>query len=82
MASFGSTAPSGSLQGGYQPAQRPSFVEMEHERNVLENEPGPVVLAYDPSVRRRLHWLTCLGCYGESGRISYREDNRVVITQR
>ena len=48
---------------------------------LLENEPGPVVLVYDPSARRRMHWMTCQGCYGESGRIRYGEDNRVVITQ-
>jgi hypothetical protein len=48
---------------------------------VMENEPGPVVLVYDPSVRRRMHWMTCQGCYGESGRIRYGDDNRVVITQ-
>ena len=48
---------------------------------LLENEPGPVMLVYDPSARRRLHWMTCQGCYGESGRIRYGDDDRVVITQ-
>jgi hypothetical protein len=48
---------------------------------ILQDEPGPIVLAYDQDVRRRLHWMGCRGCYGEMGRITYREDNRVVITQ-
>jgi hypothetical protein len=27
-------------------------------------------------------WLTCAGCYGESGNIRYRDENRVTITQQ
>ncbi len=48
---------------------------------VLKKDPGPVVLAYDKSVDTRLEWATCFQCPGESGRISYRDDRRVVITQ-
>ncbi len=48
---------------------------------VLRKDPGPVVLAYDRSAPRRLEWATCWGCRGESGRITYRDDRRVVITQ-
>ena len=48
---------------------------------VLKKDPGPVVLAYDRSAPRRLEWSTCWGCRGESGRITYRDDRRVVITQ-
>jgi hypothetical protein len=49
---------------------------------VMPGEHGPVVLAYQPELRRRLMWLTCVGCYGESGNIRYRDDNRVTITQQ
>ncbi len=48
---------------------------------VLKKDPGPVVLAYDRSVSKRLEWSTCWQCPGESGRIAYRDDRRVVITQ-
>ena len=48
---------------------------------VLRQDPGPVVLAYDRSVDGRLEWATCFHCPGESGRITYRDDKRVVITQ-
>lgn len=48
---------------------------------VLRKDPGPVVLAYDRSAPKRLEWSTCWGCRGESGRIAYRDDRRVVITQ-
>ena len=49
---------------------------------VMENELGPVVLVYEPGVRTKLHWVTCWDCYGETGNITYREDHRVVITQK
>lgn len=48
---------------------------------VLKRDKGPVVLAYDRSVQNRLEWSTCWQCPGESGRISYRDDRRVIITQ-
>ena len=48
---------------------------------VLKKDAGPVVLAYDRSVDKRLEWSTCWQCPGESGRITYRDDGRVVITQ-
>jgi hypothetical protein len=48
---------------------------------VLRRDPGPIVLAYDRSVDSRLEWATCFHCPGESGRITYRDDKRVVITQ-
>jgi hypothetical protein len=48
---------------------------------VLKKDSGPVVLAYDRSVDKRLEWSTCWQCLGESGRITYRDDRRVVITQ-
>lgn len=49
---------------------------------VMENELGPVVLVYDKYRRRKLQWTTCLDCYGDSGNVTYREENRVVITQQ
>jgi formylglycine-generating enzyme required for sulfatase activity len=49
---------------------------------VLENEKGPVVLGFNGYVRRKLSWSTCWDCPGESGNITYRDDNRVVITQK
>ncbi len=49
---------------------------------IMKNELGPVVLIYNPYVRRKLHWATCWECYGATGNITYRLDNRVVITQK
>ena len=49
---------------------------------IMEGELGPVVIVYNPYVRRKLHWTTCWECYGETGNITYREENRVVITQK
>jgi hypothetical protein len=49
---------------------------------ILKDEKGPIVLGYNNYVRRRLSWALCWDCRGESGHVSYREDNRVVITQK
>lgn len=49
---------------------------------IMEDEVGPVVLVYNPFVRRKLHWTTCWECYGATGNVTYREENRVVITQK
>jgi formylglycine-generating enzyme required for sulfatase activity len=49
---------------------------------VMKDEKGPIVLAYSGYVRKKLSWATCWDCRGESGNITYREDNRVVITQK
>jgi hypothetical protein len=48
---------------------------------IMESEPGPVVLAYDPSVRAHLHFTTCWGCAGETGRILYHDPDRTLIVQ-
>ena len=48
----------------------------------MKDELGPVVFVYNPFRRRKLSWATCWECYGETGNITYREENRVVITQR
>jgi hypothetical protein len=49
---------------------------------ILKNEKGPIVLAYNSYVRKKLTWSHCWDCRGESGNVTYREDNRVVITQK
>jgi hypothetical protein len=49
---------------------------------IMKDEKGPVVLGYNGYVRRRLSWAACWDCRGESGNVSYRDDNRVVITQK
>ena len=49
---------------------------------LMKDERGPVVLGYNSYVRRKLSWSTCWDCRGDSGNVTYREDNRVVITQR
>jgi hypothetical protein len=48
---------------------------------VMNKEPGPVALAYDGYIRPRLHFSTCWGCPGESGKILYREPDAVAIVQ-
>lgn len=49
---------------------------------ILKNEKGPIVLGFNGYVRRKLSWATCWECPGESGNITFRDDNRVVITQK
>jgi hypothetical protein len=48
---------------------------------VMRDEAGPVVLGYNGYIRPRLHFSTCWGCPGESGKILYREQDRVAILQ-
>jgi hypothetical protein len=48
----------------------------------MKGEKGPVVLGFNGYVRRKLAWATCWDCNGESGNVTYREDGRVVITQK
>lgn len=49
---------------------------------LLKDEKGPIALGYNGYVRRRLSWASCWDCRGESGNVTYRDDNRVVITQK
>jgi hypothetical protein len=49
---------------------------------ILKDEKGPIVLGTNSYVRKRLSWALCWECRGESGHVTYREDNRVVITQK
>lgn len=48
---------------------------------VMQNEPGPVALAYSGYIRPRLHFSTCWGCPGETGKILFRDPESVVIVQ-
>lgn len=48
---------------------------------IMLDEPGPVLLAYQPSQRARLEFSTCWGCLGETGRIVYRHPDHTLITQ-
>jgi hypothetical protein len=48
---------------------------------IMLDEPGPVVLAYQPSQRARLEFSTCWGCPGETGRILYQHPDHTLITQ-
>jgi len=48
---------------------------------VMKNEPGPVALAYSGYIRPRLHFSTCWGCPGETGKILHRDPDAVVIVQ-
>jgi hypothetical protein len=47
----------------------------------LKNEPGPVALAYSNDIRPRLHFSSCWGCPGETGKILFRRPERVAIVQ-
>jgi hypothetical protein len=48
---------------------------------VMKNEPGPVAFAYDGFIRPRLHFSSCWGCPGETGKILFRKPERAVILQ-
>ncbi len=48
---------------------------------VMKNEPGPVAFAYSGYIRPRLHFSTCWGCPGETGKLLHREPDAVVIVQ-
>lgn len=49
---------------------------------LLKDEKGPIVLGENSYIRKRIPWGLCWDCRGESGHVSYRDDNRVVITQK
>jgi hypothetical protein len=48
---------------------------------IMQDEPGPVALAYNGYIRPRVHFSTCWGCSGETGKILYRDPDRSVILQ-
>ncbi len=48
---------------------------------IMKDEPGPVAFAYSNDIRPRLHFSTCWGCPGETGKILFRAPEKVVILQ-
>lgn len=48
---------------------------------IMENEPGPIALAYADSIRPRLHFSGCWGCPGETGKVLYRPPEELVLLQ-
>ncbi len=48
---------------------------------VMRDEEGPLAFAYSPSIRPRLHFSTCWGCPGETGKILYRPPDEAAIMQ-
>jgi hypothetical protein len=48
---------------------------------IMRKEVGPVALAYNGYIRPRLHFSTCWGCPGETGKILYRDPDGVAILQ-
>ncbi len=47
----------------------------------LHGEPGPVALAFSADIRPRVHFSTCWGCPGETGKALFRKPETVVIVQ-
>lgn len=48
---------------------------------IMKNEPGPIALAYAESIRPRLHFSSCWGCPGETGKVLFREPEELVLLQ-
>jgi hypothetical protein len=48
---------------------------------IMQDERGPIALAYNGYIRPRVHFSTCWGCPGETGKILYRDPDRSVILQ-
>jgi hypothetical protein len=48
---------------------------------IMKDERGPVAFAYSGYIRPRLHFSTCWGCPGETGKILYRDPDSVIIVQ-
>jgi hypothetical protein len=48
---------------------------------IMLEESGPVALAYSASIKPRLHFSTCWGCLGETGKILFREPDTAVVVQ-
>lgn len=73
-------------------AETGSFIVAFHKINndqyrlassfVFAHEHEPIVLGYQPTIKREILWSTCWNCPGEGGAITYRDDHRVVIVQR
>jgi hypothetical protein len=71
--------------------ERTSFVAVYHalpdeqyrlaSSFIMKDEVGPVALAYNGYIRPRLHFSTCWGCPGETGKILYRDPDAAVVLQ-
>ena len=48
---------------------------------IMDGEVGPVTFAYSNSIRPRLHFSSCWGCPGETGKLLFRKPGRVSILQ-
>jgi formylglycine-generating enzyme required for sulfatase activity len=48
---------------------------------IMQDEPGPIALGFNGYIRPRLHFSSCWGCPGETGKILYRDPDSVVIVQ-
>ncbi len=48
---------------------------------IMQNETGPIALAYSGYIRPRLHFSSCWGCPGETGKILHRDPDSVLIGQ-
>ena len=48
---------------------------------IMEKEPGPIAFAYSGYIRPRLHFSSCWGCPGETGKLLHREPDSVRIEQ-
>ncbi|HKO90540.1 MAG TPA: hypothetical protein VJU61_05275 [Polyangiaceae bacterium] len=48
---------------------------------IMQGEPGPIALAFNGYIRPRLHFSSCWGCPGETGKILYRDPDSAVIVQ-
>jgi len=48
---------------------------------VMKNETGPIALAYAASIRPRIHFSSCWGCPGETGKVLFREPEEIVLLQ-
>jgi len=70
--------------------KKTAFVVVYHDRTdppllaasfIMRNEKGPVALAFANSIRPRIHFSTCWGCPGETGKALFREPESVVMLQ-
>ena len=48
---------------------------------LMKNESGPIALAYASSIRPRIHFSSCWGCPGETGKVLFREPEEIVLLQ-
>lgn len=48
---------------------------------IMDNEPGPIALAYANSIRPRIHFSGCWGCPGETGKVLFRPPEELVMLQ-